>query len=905
MATEQQMIEKMFYETFLEGSEEKDPAAVLGEAYFEEQKKELSDLSAIRFAQGELYYHYKDYETAVFKWESIRSQLEPWAKKNIGDAYFELGWLPTAEDVYKSIETDNMTLNTEVSLQLFSLYIEQEKRDLASQIIKEVVIFNPDYPNVTKLARAFFEEQRDGLSMVELAMNEAVRLESVHWFDVLQQYIQDGYTKELDPAYFDYALLLLGRIDQKRFEETAASLWKVYQAGELHIAWITTINRVLDELDPENIHSMRKISERYKESYLQFINGSFLIKEISALIPQIMTNWLKVSDSENALTASAAITAWNEMFPGTLASSVVYEAENLMLELENQKSGWNDAVALLNEVLSWAEQKGLQSSKTLSWMAQELQSKDTFRLLMVGTFESGKEAVINSIIGTDLLSEESMTTLMIDYGEDEEIYQLTETDIQKVDRMEDIPSYRQQRSFHVKLRSEFLRRCHLTLINTPNLNGKEEVLPYLHAADGILFILNAHTPFTSVEQEYLQQFRREMPGIPIHFLLNRMDTIYDDRELRQLGDVPLEKIRHFEPKAEVFAFSPHYSHFDQLNEFRQFFTAHYSNKRALSEQTAKLLYFVREMVSYLYKQRTEKEKELIDSIKWNEEMLLKLNGAINQMDDIASQKAITLKRSYQEIKDTVRDELEDKIPELLRECSEIIKEDSHFGKIHVELNDEMNHRVEKYLQNTIMPQYYQLIQQWIRNCTDELKAEQLSLDEMCESFNALYDEDRITLQCDFQVLEYWQRDAERITSGINWEAINIMSRFNPAQFILKSAGKLLGVLPQKNSVLFHKYKDYVETADYKEATQAIIAHFLKEFELFERNLSRDMKFFFKKPLSILDKTVEESRGNIEKSKVELEKMRENPEWYQDPLILFELKLRQFEWLNEKERRILV
>ena len=204
-----------------------------------------------------------------------------------------------------------------------------------------------------------------------------------------------------------------------------------------------------------------------------------------------------------------------------------------------------------------------------------------------------------------------------------------------------------------------------------------------------------------------------------------------------------------------------------------------------------------------------------------------------------------------------------------------------------------------------MPQYYRMIGEWIEKCAEELNSEQLLLNEMCESFNALYDEEKLQLLCDFQVLEYWKRDAERITSGINWEPIHIISRFNPAQLILKGAGKIAGMLSQKNSMLYNKYKDFVETAEYKEAVQTIISDFLKEFELFERNLNRDVKFFFKKPLSTLHETVEESLLNIENSKAELEKMRENPEWYQDPLTLFELKLRQYEWLNQTERKVLV
>ena len=87
---EQQLIEKMFYETFMIDNAVKEPIQVLGEAYLEEQKKDIPDLSAIRFAQGELYFHFKDYESAIFKWENIQNEWGQWAKKNTADAYFEL-----------------------------------------------------------------------------------------------------------------------------------------------------------------------------------------------------------------------------------------------------------------------------------------------------------------------------------------------------------------------------------------------------------------------------------------------------------------------------------------------------------------------------------------------------------------------------------------------------------------------------------------------------------------------------------------------------------------------------------------------------------------------------------------------------------------------------------------------
>ncbi|MCM2533971.1 hypothetical protein NDK43_18380 [Neobacillus pocheonensis] len=161
MTLEQQLIEKKYYEMFINEHVEIHPIHVLGDAYQEELQKDMPDLSFIRFAQGEVYFQNKDYEAAIFKWENITNELEPWAKKNIADAYYESGLLSNAEDFYLSIETDQLILNTEVNLQLFSLYIERGKLDAAIAVIKSTIISNPDYPNVTKIARSFFENQQD------------------------------------------------------------------------------------------------------------------------------------------------------------------------------------------------------------------------------------------------------------------------------------------------------------------------------------------------------------------------------------------------------------------------------------------------------------------------------------------------------------------------------------------------------------------------------------------------------------------------------------------------------------------------------------------------------------------------------------------------------------------------
>ena len=66
--------------------------------------------------------------------------------------------LSTAEELYKSIASEDLVLRGG-SAKLFTLYIEEERFDLASGTIKNLVSFHPDYPNVTELARSFFDSR--------------------------------------------------------------------------------------------------------------------------------------------------------------------------------------------------------------------------------------------------------------------------------------------------------------------------------------------------------------------------------------------------------------------------------------------------------------------------------------------------------------------------------------------------------------------------------------------------------------------------------------------------------------------------------------------------------------------------------------------------------------------------
>ncbi len=288
-----QLIQKEYYQIFINEMDRDTPIRILGDAFQEELQKDIPDLTAIRYAQGELYFHYKDYEAAIFKWENITGKLEPWAKKNIADAYFETGLLSNAEDLYLAIETNNPTLNTEVALKLFELYIERGKIDAAIQIIKKTIHLNPDYTNITQLAREFFESRLDWENAVELAINEAKRTGSLEWFETVNRYVEKGVTKNFAPNYFLQALFELFAINQKKFEQLTASLWVSYKKEENYFTWLKEVNHLLLNLDLKQSEGLSSLSKLHKETYFDLINGNYSIKKLEEFIPDLLTNWLR------------------------------------------------------------------------------------------------------------------------------------------------------------------------------------------------------------------------------------------------------------------------------------------------------------------------------------------------------------------------------------------------------------------------------------------------------------------------------------------------------------------------------------------------------------------------------------------------------------------------------------
>ena len=360
MTTENELINKTYYRGILDKNKQGHSVKILGEMYMEMLQEPSPELSSIRFAQGEVYFLNNDYEAAIFKWQQpMEKEFIPWAQKNIADAHLEMGLLDEAEKFYKQVDTSSLALKSEVLLQLFSLYLEQSNQEKAVRTIRNAVRLNPDYSHVTELAKNYLEDIGEWGYAVELAVSEALRLESPDWFEVLSGYVEKGLTINYEPIYFYDLLATLLEIDYGRFESFTEVLWNSFRNSDIYIDWLEMINQmVLDEVD-DSSYEWKKLPTLYQEGYFNLISGRYFIKDIADIMPIHVTNWLDVSDETDYLISSTAIFAWDEMFPNTLGAVLINEAQSRFERAEPNQSGREDGLELFDSIKAWANREGL------------------------------------------------------------------------------------------------------------------------------------------------------------------------------------------------------------------------------------------------------------------------------------------------------------------------------------------------------------------------------------------------------------------------------------------------------------------------------------------------------------------------------------------------------------------
>ncbi|MBW3112954.1 GTP-binding protein [Bacillus sp. MCCB 382] len=903
MTEEKLLMEKSFYRTFLvDENTNRHPIEVLGGAFVEEQQNEPYDLTFIRYAQGEVYFHSRDYEAAIFKWESILNELEPWAKKNIADSYYELGMLSSAEDVYTAIQAESTVLTMEVSLQLFSLYIERNKIESAYRTIEKALSIQPDYPNVTELARAFYEDQQDWNKAVELAVQESIRTKDPIWFMILKEYGDLGYTNSFAPTYFYDLMIAVYEKDRKQFKDLIDALWSSYrsQSSAQLIEWMQTVNTIFEYVEVLPNESWQDILTQFQETYIGFLEGDYLVKDLEGFMPNMLTNWLKISRDDQPLFPAAAVLAWNEVFSYSMEPMVKEEAEMILLEGESYHARFEDIVLFLNKIIQWSERNEAPVGYKTQWIAEQLMDLSEHHLLIAGSASSGKSSFVQSVLGESVGEAEDSTIIYSYHDQQVEVKEIHDQGVHQVESIADFEELMQREAFvEYKLPSEFLKKNGTAIIDVQTGKRKlDDLTAFYPAADGLLYVLNADAPFNAEDRQTLRKLTEIGQPVNVHFLLNKMDKVSHTERTEEIIESAREKAREWFPDAEVLPYSSLEAVHLQRKDVEAFIKGQYmvSSSALKNERGSKLFYLVRKTLRDLYSKRKNRENELKESIEKNEDILSRLNGFENYLGDMQSEKVSIIKDSFHKKKEAMKKEVYEKIPSILSGCSELISEESDFKQIHTELNEAMNTRIQEYIQEDLMPRYVTSLEDWLLFSRQELQDSQNYLLEMSETFNGLFGRDKVVLQCDFQVIDDWRRDVSRMGTRAQIDKENILLRFKPAQFLLKSAGKLLGVLPQNKTLLYNQYKRYLENEDYQDITESVVNKFFLQFDLFEKSLQQDVHSFFQEPFTQLKVTIKDTETEISTDQDSLAKMKANPERYFDPITLFEVKLLQHEYM---------
>ncbi|WP_043931258.1 tetratricopeptide repeat protein [Bacillus sp. EB01] len=899
MNLEKMLIEKMYYERLMEGHEGGYPAAVLAEAFLAAMQKGEAGLPEIRFAQGEVYFSFRDYESAIFKWEGIDGALGQWAIKNTGDAYYEMGQLAKAEDFYKSVSSENRTLRAEVALQLFSLYIERGKEDAASQTIKGLIEENPDYPDATILARKFFEGREDWDSATKLAADETVRIRSAEWAGVLTGYVERGVTVNREPSYFKHVLKTLYGVDQEQFGLLAAALWRSYKGRESHFSWITGLNQLLGELEDVPSGIWPELSILYKEAYLDFTtSGNYSISSLAPIMPPLLSNWLAIADPTTLGLAASALLAWSGKFPAGISQNSIETAEKALTYSSRTENDFAEGLALLSEIASWAQSRGLKIGPRLEWIAGELANFRTRHIVTAGMEGSGKAWALRMILGESYPEEAggSRKAFAFHYQDEAAIGLVTDEGIVKADVLEEVEEENSSNGiFTFSMPIPFLRDSGLSLIDLPEFTGEDvgtEDLEYIHLADSLFFAVDSAALLTTPERIALARIREQAPGLPVHFLLTQQGEP-DPNEFEQAAMV----LKNSFPESEVIKVGPAPNKNRLFESIVKAAVIGTPERSILGNRTDKLLLLIRKTLDHLLLQRMEQEKGIQEIIENREQMSAKLTGAMNQLDDIEAERIEKVRKSYRQIIDEAKAEALVDIPALLKRSADFLKETSDFRTVHFEMNDEMNRRLNVYLNDTLLPKLRSSLAGWIEETGGELDVIQEFFDEMSESFNSLYGNNWIKLDCDFRILEDWKRDIDRMGTRYQLDKVNVLLRRTPSQILLKGAGKLLGALPQNNAMLYNRYKAFVEGEDYTDAARQVNSRFFLQFDLFEKAIGNDISLFFKNPRTVLAETLSDTEDKLADSRGLAADMKKNPEKFHDPMSLFTIRLRQLEWLD--------
>ncbi|MGM2833966.1 GTP-binding protein, partial [Bacillus cereus group sp. Bce025] len=273
----------------------------------------------------------------------------------------------------------------------------------------------------------------------------------------------------------------------------------------------------------------------------------------------------------------------------------------------------------------------------------------------------------------------------------------------------------ENKCIEIKLPSRFLRKNKFAFLVTPSVRGQVDknssYFEYLQAADSLIYVLNSASSLHGEELDTLLYLREQVPNLQIHFVLhtNSADT----------NEKLMSKMKVHFPNAQFFPYSPSQEGSQQLGDVTESILSNLAERDIEQERIEKLIWFTQKTIAYLVNERVELENTLVKSVRWNKHISVKLNGFINNLTALEKDKIRSITESYLLTKEEITRDIHSQIPELLQSCSDLVQEDSDFKLVHEELNTAMNERIQKHVQQVLLPKFTGFIQEWIETAHNE------------------------------------------------------------------------------------------------------------------------------------------------------------------------------------------